>query len=230
MLPSFLYWLNVHFPVVANSCETCELGVFTVIGYPLIRRSIIPQLSAQKISATLWMLFLRHLHLQMTVTRNFPSADILRKLITNVVTEVVQNFPAFPRKVTKDGHRRTYSMNSPAIFSLVRFCVDTDNVPCCGQIFANMRDAVRRGEFGPIYPPWQYYTQLCTDLIQYLGARPELEATFRPFFVDAIEAMLSRGWTTSAGVAVDPCHLIHYLSTLTMAAKKAGGISVLKER
>jgi hypothetical protein len=90
MLPSLPYWLNVHFPVAANPCETCELEVFIVTGYPLIRRSIIPQLSAQKISATLWMFFLRHLHLQMTVTRNFPSANILQKLITNVLTEVVR--------------------------------------------------------------------------------------------------------------------------------------------
>jgi hypothetical protein len=121
-------------------------------------------------------------------------------------------------------------MNPPAIFSLVRFCIDTDNVACCGQIFANMRDATGRGEFGPVHPPWQYYTQLCTELIQYWGSHPEPEATFRPFFVDAIQVMLSRAWTTSAGVAVDLSHLIYYLSTLTVAAKMAGGVSVLKEK
>jgi hypothetical protein len=77
-----------HHIVVASVYKRLE--VFIVTGYPLIRRSIMSQLSVQKISATLWMFFLRHLHLQMTVTRNFPSADILQKLITNFLTEVVR--------------------------------------------------------------------------------------------------------------------------------------------
>ncbi|KAJ6534822.1 hypothetical protein B0H19DRAFT_435074 [Mycena capillaripes] len=184
---------------------------------------VVPQLRPQT-APVVWREFLNCLHRHLQATPILPSRDIhiVRKLITERVTGLVQSFPAFPQKVTKDGRYRTYTMDPPEILTTIRFCVETENVACCVLIFAKMRDAIQRGDFVPIYPPWQYYTDICTDLVQYMETVPGIEPTFRPFFVDAIDAMLARTWTTSKGTAVDPCSLTHSASTLTMAAKKAG--------
>ncbi|KAJ7018640.1 hypothetical protein C8F04DRAFT_1277424 [Mycena alexandri] len=193
---------------------------------------VVPQIRAQNAPVTVWREFLKCLHKHLVTTRAMPSRDIdiVRGLITECVTGLIQSTPAFPQKVTKDGRHHTYTIDPPAILRMIRFCVDTQNVGCCTLIFAKMRDAMQRGDFVRIYPPWQYYTGICADLVQYMKTVPGIEPTLRPFFVDAVDAMLARTWTTSGGMSVDPCNLAYNVSTLTMAAKKAGGASTLREK
>ncbi|KAJ7913690.1 hypothetical protein B0H13DRAFT_1873676 [Mycena leptocephala] len=136
--------IDASFPPVLVERSLPRSGEF-------LRDVIMSQLSAQKISATLWMFFLRHLHLQMTVTRNFPSADILQKLITNVLREVV---------------RKTH---------------------------------------------WR--------------SHPEPEATFRPFFVDAIQAMLSHREDTIWMQLRDDIMATVHVNPLVLWAERRGGES-----
>ncbi|KAJ7699137.1 hypothetical protein B0H14DRAFT_2485121 [Mycena olivaceomarginata] len=236
---SLAVWCTTQEEIILRSLRKVDAAELPAIvnrslsrGGEFLLDVVVPQVRAQNAPVTVWRVFLKCLHKHLVTTRAMPSRDIdiVRGLITECVTGLIQSTPAFPQKVTKDGRHRTHTMDPPAILRMIRFCVETQNVACCVLIFAKMRDAIQHGDFVRIYPPWQYYTGICADLVQYMETVPGIEPTFRPFFVDAVDAMLARTWTTSKGMAVDPCNLTYNASTLTLAAKKAGGASTLREK
>lgn len=177
----------------------------------------------------MWVLVLKHLadHLQ---TAPVPSDTVVRPLIAQGVAEIVHLSKAFPQKITKERNARRHTMDPDAIFSLIKFCVATGHPQYCADIFAKMRDAVRQGDFVPVFPPWKYYAALCATLSSDMETNPGFEATFRPFFIDAIDTIISGELTTAEGKIVKQCDLVYNSSALAKAARHASGIAVLAEK
>ncbi|KAJ7450057.1 hypothetical protein B0H11DRAFT_325445 [Mycena galericulata] len=202
-------------------------------GGEFLRDVIFPQLQAQKLDKTFWIPFVQRLQHSM---RYIPrtSQHVVAGLIVQTVSEIARSLPAFPTRIIK----KTYSYgtdreekDSDAILEVLKLCVESKNEGLCGGIFAKMRDAAHVGSFNAGFPPWQYYAELSVSLVQYMQSVPGLDATLRPFFIDAIDSMLSGARTTANGKTITPCPLSdHHQATVMLVARQAGGISVLKER
>ncbi|KAJ7457358.1 hypothetical protein FB451DRAFT_1098079 [Mycena latifolia] len=208
-------------------------------GGEYLRDIIFPQLQAQNLDKGFWIPFIQRLQQSMTAIPT-TSPEVVAELIVQCVSETARNLPAFPTKVVKTGGygyhqpQDRQEKNSEAILEVVKLCVDTKNEALCVGIFAKMRNAIRLGSFSPELPPWHYYAELSIALIQYIQSvptTPALDAAFQPFFVDVIDLMISAACTTPDGKAVTPCPLNEqHIAIIMLAAQKAGGVSVLKER
>ncbi|KAJ7101409.1 hypothetical protein B0H15DRAFT_410938 [Mycena belliarum] len=146
---------------------------------------------------------------------------------------------AFPTRVVQSQYTSYQTpareeKNSAAILEAVKLCLDTQNEAFCVGIFAHMRDAAKRGDFLPLFPPWLYYMELVPPLVQHLqsmAATAARDAAFHSFFVDAIDSIISAKRTKPGGQTITPCPLNdQHRVTLMLAARKAGGISILKQR
>ncbi|KAJ6632203.1 hypothetical protein B0H10DRAFT_1976516 [Mycena sp. CBHHK59/15] len=202
-------------------------------GGEFLRDIIFPQLQAQKLDKTFWIPFVKQLQQSMT-TIPTTSLEVVGGLIMKCVSETVQNLPAFPTRTIAgyySYHPAREEKSSDAILEVIKLCVETKNSVLCDSIFTKMREAMRSGTFVLLFPPWLYYFELCASLTQYLQSVPTLATTFQPFFVDAIDAMVSSTRTTPDGRAFTPCSLTEqHRVTIMNAARKAGGLSVLKQR
>ncbi|KAJ6489159.1 hypothetical protein C8R47DRAFT_476844 [Mycena vitilis] len=203
-------------------------------GGEFVRDVIFPQLHAQKLDKTFWIPFLQRIQLSMN---QIPTASpkVVTELISQCVTETVRNLPAFPTKAVHRYYGGQHQDKSPdAILEVIKLCVDTQNEVLCADIFTKMRDAVHHGTYHQTYPPWIYYAELTPSLIQYMESAPApaaLGTAFRPFFVNAIDAMVSGARIMPDGKPITPCPLADaHKSTIMDAARKAGGLIVLKER
>ncbi|KAJ7472160.1 hypothetical protein FB451DRAFT_315151 [Mycena latifolia] len=163
-------------------------------------------------------------------------SDVIATLVGTAVD--ILNTAPFPTRVIKtiypyhspDYHQK----DSAAILEVVQLCIDTKNEALCAGLFAKMRDAACAGTFRPEFPPWLYYSELSVALHQYLPtvpATPALDAAFQPFFVDVIDSLISTARTTLDGKVITPCPLNdQHQGEIMLGARKAGGISVLKQR
>ncbi|KAJ7115408.1 hypothetical protein C8R44DRAFT_794600 [Mycena epipterygia] len=197
-------------------------------GGEFLRDIIFPQLRTQELSRIVWIAFLEHLHQSLT-TISPPSAEIVRALITYGVSEIVRDLPPFPLQAIEGIYTTIQTPDPDAILIVIKLCVETGNASCCLEIFAKMRDAVRRGTFDLIYP-WHYYTDLFRSLSEYLRSTPGFDDIFRPFFADVVVSIVSFTCTTSEGKAVPPCTLSAHLPMVIAATRNAGGIDILNER
>ncbi|KAJ7102727.1 hypothetical protein C8R44DRAFT_988104 [Mycena epipterygia] len=200
-------------------------------GGEFLRDVIFPQLQAQKLTRGFWLPFLIRLHQNMAAA---ASPDVVQGLIAQGVADTVRHLPPFPTKTVKQTYRTDVEKNSGAVLRVIKLCVETDNMASCVGIFNRMRDSARRGTFTLTFPPWLYYAELSTALSQYMLSSPaaaEMDAMFRPFFIDVIDSMISPTRTTPDGKQFTPCTLTEQHKVIVMAAaRKAGGITVLKER
>ncbi|KAJ7123875.1 hypothetical protein C8R43DRAFT_1031770 [Mycena crocata] len=214
-------------------------------GGEFLRDIIFPQLQAQNLDKTFWIPFIQRLQRSVGDIPNSSSSHVVEELIVQCVSETVRSLPAFPTKAVQNIYPYAsypYGYNVPdrqeksseAILEVIKLCVETKNEALCDGIFAKMRDATRLGAFLPGFPPWLYYAELSSSLILYMQSLPALtalNAVFQPFFADVLDAMISTRRTTSDGKAVTPCPLSAHHKTILMAAtRKAGGISILKQR
>ncbi|KAJ7450061.1 hypothetical protein B0H11DRAFT_2078301 [Mycena galericulata] len=233
-------WCNEQSEIVLRSLSKIEAAQIPWLadlalsrGGEFLRDVIFPQLQAQKLDKTFWMPFLQRLQQSM---KDIPTASpqVVSGLIVQCVSETVRTLDAFPTKDITYGYGYgpgRKEKNSEAILEVIKFCVDTKNEALCTEIFVKMRDAARVGSFPTEFPPWLYYAELSSSLIQYMQTVPGLDAIFQPFFADVIDSMLSAARTTSDGKTITPCPLsVHHQSIIVQAARKAGGISVLKQR
>ncbi|KAJ6542089.1 hypothetical protein DFH09DRAFT_1368280 [Mycena vulgaris] len=204
-------------------------------GGEFLRDIIIPQLQAQKLDKAFWIAFVQRLQQSM---KDIPttSPEVVSGLIVQCVSETARNLPAFPTRLVKSTQAYPQlpdrpEQNSAEILEVVKLCVETKNEALCVGIFSKMRDAARLGTFPPELPPWSYYAELFPSLSQYtqsIPTTPALIAAFRPFFVDVIDSMIS---AAPGAKGVPPCPLNEQHKVIVMhAARKAGGISVLKQR
>ncbi|KAJ7722653.1 hypothetical protein DFH07DRAFT_856715 [Mycena maculata] len=205
-----------------------DLGLFC--GGEFLRDVILPQLQIQSLNKTFWIPFVRRLQQSMRgITTTSP--EVVSGLIVQRVSETARNLAAFPTKTSQNGYGS--QKNSEAILVVIKFCVETNNQALCTDIFAKMRDAARLGKFDTVFPPWLYYAELCPALIQYARSIPTagLDTIFQPFFVDVVDSLISAARTTTDGKAITACPLTEqHKSTIMIAARKAGGITILKQR
>ncbi|KAJ7689580.1 hypothetical protein B0H17DRAFT_1202218 [Mycena rosella] len=217
-----------------------ELGLSR--GGEFLRDVIFPQIQAQMLGKTFWMPFSQRLHQDM---RSIPTIapDVVSGLIVQCVAKTARNLPPFPTRVVKNSYAYTYGRyqaverhekSSEAVLEVIKLCVETGNEALCVEIFGKMRAAARLGSFRAEFPPWLYYAELCASVNEYLQtvpATPALDAVFRPFFVDVIDWMISATRTAPGGKTVTPCSLHdQHKAAIMLAAPKAGGITVLKQR
>lgn len=106
--------------------------------------SIFSQLRTQELSSIVWIALLLRLHQSLT-TIPPPSAEIVRVLITQRVSEIVRDLPPFPLQSLEDIYTTVQTPNTDAILMVIKLCVETGNASCCLETFAKMRDAVRLG-------------------------------------------------------------------------------------
>ncbi|KAJ7689035.1 hypothetical protein B0H17DRAFT_1067547 [Mycena rosella] len=206
-------------------------------GGEFLRDVIFPQLQAQKLDKTFWMPFIQRLQQTM---RDIPTTapDVVSGLIVQCVAQTARNLPAFPTRVIQNpyGYHVTerHEKSSEAVLEVVKLCVETRNEALCVKIFSRMREAARLGNFRAEFPPWLYYAELCASVNLYLQTVPAtaaMEAIFRPFFVDAVDWLISAARTAPGGKTITPCPLNEqHKATIMLAARKVGGISVLKQR
>ncbi|KAJ7218972.1 hypothetical protein B0H12DRAFT_326780 [Mycena haematopus] len=199
-------------------------------GGEFLREVIFPQLRAQELDNAFRIPFLLRIQLRMNAIPT-TSPDVVHGLIIESVAETVQNLPAFPTRVVTYAHSHRQEKSFDAILEVIKLCIDTKNETLCAEIFTKMRDAARRGAYYPTCPPWLYYTELSPSIIQYTEDTASLNAIFQPFFVDVIDFMMSAAQQSPNGKPITPCPLIEgHQSIMLNAARKAGGITVLKER
>ncbi|KAJ7101404.1 hypothetical protein B0H15DRAFT_927201 [Mycena belliarum] len=177
-----------------------------------------------------------HRALAMAVAKGFPKdklqdVDALgayTELTGALVRAAIATLSApFPTRIVPNRHGYPYQTsarhgkNSAPILEAVKLCLDTQN-------------EALRGDFLPEFPPWLYYLELVPSLAQCLqsvAATPAINAAFHPFFVDAIDSMISAQRTAARGKTVTPCSLNdQHRAIIMLAARKAGGITVLKQR
>ncbi|KAJ7226732.1 hypothetical protein GGX14DRAFT_417216 [Mycena pura] len=201
------------------------MNVATTRGGDFFRDVIFPQLEAQKLDRAFWCAFSKQLHQNVA---SIPSLAIMRD---NCVSELVRGLPAFPTKDTPYAHWQ--DKDSVEILKTIQLCIETQNEALCCEIFTKMRDAARSGDFLPKLPPWLYYAELSPAVIEALQSSPAgtaLDGVFLPFFVDVVYSIVSVVRTTSEGKKIEPCPLSDpHKAVLAAAARKAGGISVLKQ-
>ncbi|KAF7333484.1 hypothetical protein MVEN_02364600 [Mycena venus] len=202
-------------------------------GGEFLRDVIFPQLHAQKLDKTFWIPFIRRIQLSMNAIPT-TSSEIVEGLIVQCVAETVRNLPAFPTKPVQPYYAyrgNQQEKSSDAILEIIKLCVDTRNETLCAVIFTKMRDAVRSGAYTPSFPPWLYYAELSPALIQYMQGKTAPDVIFQPFFVDVIDSMISAARQSPNGTAITPCSLTEAHKSVVMnAARKAGGIVILKQR
>ncbi|KAJ7722655.1 hypothetical protein DFH07DRAFT_971838 [Mycena maculata] len=208
-------------------------------GGEFLRDVIFPQLQAQNLDKTFWIPFVRRL--QQSV-RDIPttSPEVVSGLIVQCVSETARNLAAFPTKTIQYGYAYSYSAaptrqekNSDAILEVIKFCVETNNQVLCTGIFAKMRKAASLGTFTTAFPPWLYYTELFPALTEYARSIPTagLDTIFQPFFIDVIDSLISAARTTTDRKAITPCPLAEqHKAIIMLAARKAGGITILQQR
>ncbi|KAJ7187173.1 hypothetical protein C8R46DRAFT_981462 [Mycena filopes] len=205
-------------------------------GGEFLRDVIFPQLHAQKLDKSFWIPFIQQLQLRLA---DIPTTSpaVVQSLIAQWVAETVRTLPAFPLKVIPKSY--AYGVdhqdkNSDAILEVVKLCITTKNDVLCGEIFKKMREAAARGTYSPSFPPWLYYAELSPALVLHLQSVPPpntLDLTFRPFFFDVIDSLVSAARISATGQPITPCPLTdQHKSVLMMAARKAGGITVLQQR
>ncbi|KAJ7641770.1 hypothetical protein FB45DRAFT_900979 [Roridomyces roridus] len=204
-------------------------------GGEFLRDVIFPQLQAQKLEKTFWIPFLQQLQTSMQGAPT-TSPQVVRGLIVQCVTETVRNLAAFPTKTIKSPYASHHGgdreeKDSGAIVEVIKLCVETKNEGLCTSIFAKMREATQKGPFNATFPPWIYYSELCSSLNTYMQTVPGLSVPFQPFFSDAVAAMVSSARKAPDGKPITPCPLsdTHH-ATVVLAAKAAGGIAVLQQR
>ncbi|KAJ6523305.1 hypothetical protein B0H19DRAFT_1201796 [Mycena capillaripes] len=234
-------WCNDQADVVLRSLSKIDAAQIPWLanlglsrGGEFLRDVIFPQLHAQKLDKTFWIPFLQRIQLSMN---DIPTAsqEVVKGLIVTCVAETVRNLPAFPTKAVIPyyayAHQRQ-DKDSAAILEVIKFCVDTKNETWCAEIFTTMRNAARRGDYLQSYPPWLYYAELSPALIQHMQSAPALDATiFQPFFVDVVKSVISAKRTSPDGKSITPCPLNDlHKSTIMNAARKAGGVFVLKQQ
>ncbi|KAF7340841.1 hypothetical protein MSAN_02113500 [Mycena sanguinolenta] len=202
-------------------------------GGEFLRDVIFPQLRAQTLDKTFWIPFLQRIQLSIN-TIPTTSPEVVNSLILQCVTETVRNLSAFPTKTLTSSYSYISARedkSSDAILEVIKFCVETRNEPLCGEIFNKMRDGARRGVYSPSFPPWLYYAELSPSLIHYTQGKPALDAVLQPFFVDVVDSMISAARQSPLGKAITPCPLTDaHKSIMVNAARKVGGITILKER
>ncbi|KAF7340846.1 hypothetical protein MSAN_02114100 [Mycena sanguinolenta] len=202
-------------------------------GGEFLRDVIFPQLCAQKLDQTFWMSFLQQIKQNIDAIPA-TSPDVADGLIVDCVTQTVRSLPAFPTKDIEPSYLwkpARQEKNSDAILEVIALCIDIKTEPLCAEIFTNMRDGARRGVYSPSFPPWLYYADLYPPLVQYTQDAAALDAIFRPFFVDVIDSMVSAARQSPDGKPIIPCPLTDAHKCVIMnAARKAGGITILKER
>ncbi|KAJ6473184.1 hypothetical protein C8R45DRAFT_874403 [Mycena sanguinolenta] len=199
-------------------------------GGKFLRDVIFPQLKAQKLGKPFWIAFIQRLR---QCLKDVPttSLHIVSGLISQTVSHIARNLPAFPTRVVKSTYGTERSEeHSDTILEVVKLCVETQNETLCGDIFAKMRDAVRAGSFNAPFPPWEYYSKLSTSFMQYMDSIPGLDAIFQPFFIDTVYLMIASTLKTSDGRAATPCSLTENdRATVIRVARRAGGIFVLQQ-
>ncbi|KAJ6572542.1 hypothetical protein DFH09DRAFT_1362470 [Mycena vulgaris] len=235
--PSLSLWCQNHEETSLRSLRKVTTAQLPALveralarGGVFLRNIILPQLQTQKLSAIGWMLFVANFHKRLPPNPPSGDAAVFREVTTQCITNIVSNLPAFPQKTTKERHGTTHSMDVETILHILKLCIATENVSYCAEIFTKMRDAARRGAFVRAFPPWMYYTDLCRTLVPYLQSAPAARQHCEPFFLDALESMLSPTCITAEGVNIAACDLASAIPTLMLAARHGGGIPALKER
>ncbi|KAF7340850.1 hypothetical protein MSAN_02114500 [Mycena sanguinolenta] len=196
-------------------------------GGEFLRNVILPQLCTQQLDNTFWISFLRRIKQDKDVIPT-PSPDVMNGLILECVTQAVQTLPMGLTETASDFSDTASDFSdtlqgSDAIFEVIKLCIETKNEPLCAEIFTKMREATR-----PC--PWLYYEDLSPSLIKYTQDKPALDAVFRPFFIDVLDSMIFAVQRTP-NESITRCRLNErHQSIIMKAARKAGGIPVLKER
>ncbi|KAJ6510811.1 hypothetical protein C8R45DRAFT_1161869 [Mycena sanguinolenta] len=199
-----------------------DLGVSQ--GGEFLRDVILPQLCAQNLDTRFWLSFAQRIKQNIgAIHTTFP--DVV--LILECVTQAVRNLPAFLTHITQTAPAFWYipqEKSSDAILEVIKLCVDTKNEALCGEIFTKMRETARPR-------PWLCYADLSPSLIEYTQGKPALDAIFKPFFVDVIDVMVSGARHSSDGKSITLCPFTDdHKSIMVNAARKVGGITILKER
>ncbi|KAJ7886201.1 hypothetical protein B0H14DRAFT_2698032 [Mycena olivaceomarginata] len=182
---------------------------------------IFPQLQAQKLEPSFWIPFSRCLQQHM---KDVPTTftRLVGRAIAQSVSQIARDLPAFPTKVGKSTrpNAERQEEDCDSILKVVQLCVETNNEALCPLIFARMRDVARAGSFNAGPPPWVYYAKLSTSFVRYMESITGLDDIFQPFFLDAIDSMVSPARTTSDGKATTPCPLSEKnQATIILAAR-----------
>ncbi|KAJ7509830.1 hypothetical protein B0H11DRAFT_2184320 [Mycena galericulata] len=192
------------------------VGLATTRGGEFLIDVIFPQLQAQKLGTTVWIALMRSL-------QSIPAwpGELVHAVILFCVTQAVEMLSAFPK--TADGQ-----VDIDPITEVIRVCLETENMQLCHRISARMRDVARTESFYPRLSPWIYYSKLAVSLDAYLQANHpgDTPLYLKPFFSDAVDAMLSAGLRTKHECFMEPSKL----AIMNTAIKRAGGLPFLKER
>ncbi|KAJ6510818.1 hypothetical protein C8R45DRAFT_1088961 [Mycena sanguinolenta] len=192
-------------------------------GGEFLRDVTFPQLHAQQLDETFWVPFLLRIKSKVDTIPTI-SPDVVNDLILECVTQAIRTLPTFPRETVPDSSYTLQEKSSDAILEVIKLCVETKNAPLCAEIFTKLRDTTRPR-------PWLYYAELSPALIRYTQGKPALDAIFKPFFVDVIDVMVSGVRHSSDGKPITLCPFTdEHKSILIKAARKVGGITILKER
>ncbi|KAJ7641775.1 hypothetical protein FB45DRAFT_900986 [Roridomyces roridus] len=203
-------------------------------GGRLLKDVVLPQLQAEKLDQALWISFLKHLHARVQGA-SAATVQVVRALIVQCVTDIAHKLEAFPTKIDESTYSSASAMDCGAIVEVIKLCLETENAELSTGIFKKMREASQQGSFNSHFPPWMYYSEMCASLGAYLQATtgPSLTALFRPFFCDAVDAMVStaRREAPSRRTTDSICPLYdQHLATVMLAARAAEGISMLQHR
>jgi hypothetical protein len=203
--------------------------------------SIFPQLRNQNLDKFFWLAFRRMLQENTTL---FPksSPEILEELIVQCLSEMARTLPPFPTKKPKPQYRGqpvSEEADCEPFLEVMNLLVENNHAELCSPIFIAMRDAMHRGMYDSICPPWQYYVKLSPTLFRLIQsstpASTILSTTFQPFFVDVLESMISppppdpkiQPWDKPPATLILDAQ---NLSTFRVAARMAGGLFAVKSR
>ncbi|KAF7333493.1 hypothetical protein MVEN_02365500 [Mycena venus] len=205
-------------------------------GAEFLRDVVFPQLRSQNLDRLFWIPFLRVLQENVELVPKF-SPDIVEGLIVQCFSESARTLPPFPTKTPKPKYRgqTVYEeADCEPFLEVLNLLVQNNHADLSSPA---MRDAKQRATYKLNCPPWQYYTKLLPILIRMIQssttATAALSAAFQPFFVDAVESMISppppnpniRSWDKPTSTLVLDSEK---LRTFRAAARMSGGLSVVK--
>ncbi|KAJ6542086.1 hypothetical protein DFH09DRAFT_1282747 [Mycena vulgaris] len=195
-------------------------------GWAFFRDMIFPQLRTQNLDRNVWRLVIRGLVAWGSKqTTGLPQGSV-KGLIADCVAEITDSFREFPTTAISVG-KKTCDVES--VMEVVRLCVDADNPALCRRIAHNLGQLAIAGSFCTEVPPWMYYLKLCEALVAYLASNTTVAfSVLEPFFVDAVDAMLSSGSEINAQHTI--VFTSQHLSVLMGSLRRSRGISLLKER
>ncbi|KAJ7187180.1 hypothetical protein C8R46DRAFT_285837 [Mycena filopes] len=208
-----------------SKIDAAQIPWLTAVGLSrggkFLRDVIFPQLHAQKLDQAFWIPFIEQLQLGMA---DIPTTSpaVVQSLIAKCVTETVRTLTAFPIRVIPKTHAYDVDRedkNSNAVLEVIKLCITTKNDVLCGEVFKKMREAAARGTYSPSFPPWLYYTELSPALVLHLQSVPlpnTLDLTFRPFFFDVIDSLVSAARVSPTGKAIAPCPLTDQHNSVLM--------------